>query len=124
MPNIAQMSAPSSNVVWVTVGGVVLFRSSDRGGIWEQRPLPPSELPPDGISFVSDHEGWIVGFGSPGTQCQAQSIQLWRTTDAGSTYRLLPGNGIARQDCKESLSFVDAQRGFLGSWRPGASSRI
>jgi photosystem II stability/assembly factor-like uncharacterized protein len=124
MPSGAQISAPSSNVAWVTVGGVVLFRSTDRGGSWEQRPLPPSQLRPDGISFTSDVDGWIVGFGSPATQCQVQSIQLWRTTDAGSTYQLLPGKGIADQDCKESLSFVDAQRGFLGSWRRGASSRI
>jgi photosystem II stability/assembly factor-like uncharacterized protein len=116
LPSSAEISAPTKDVVWIVVGGVVLFRSTDRGDTWQQRPLPPSSLRLDGISFVSDREGWVLYLGDPAPQCQTQPaalVEVWHTTDAGATYERLPVTGITDEGCKGRLSFVDAQRGFL-----------
>lgn len=94
----------------------MLFRSTDRGDTWQQRPLPPSALRLDGISFVSEREGWVLYLGDPAPQCQAQpaeAVQLWHTTDAGATYERLPVSGITDEGCKGRVAFIDAQRGFL-----------
>jgi photosystem II stability/assembly factor-like uncharacterized protein len=127
LPANAQLSAPSSNVVWALVVDQYLYRSTNRGATWQQRPLPPSQafcpqaasqcpFPQPGISFVSDQEGWLTTGGSPAAQCNSKTIALWHTTDAGATWQLLGSNSIAAFQCDEGLSFVDSNRGFLDSW--------
>lgn len=116
LPANAQLSAASSSVVWALMVDQYLYRSGDRGTTWRQEPLPPnfmSGFPRPQISFVSDLEGWLNTGGSPETQCNAEVVQIWHTTDAGRTWRSLGTNGVSDRQCKGELSFVDANRGFL-----------
>jgi photosystem II stability/assembly factor-like uncharacterized protein len=130
LPTSAQLSAPSTNVVWALMVNQYLYRSTDRGVTWQQEPLPPSKnfcpahvspcpypLPTE-ISFVSDQEGWFMSGESGQTQCNAEAIMIWHTTDAGATWQWLGSNGIAPSQCKAGLSFVDSNRGFLSAWDP------
>lgn len=125
LPNTAEVSAPSGDVVWALVGGSHLFVSSDRGDGWQERSLPAMPMN-DEISFTSGTEGWAMRPGSPATQCQFQSVVLWRTTDGGRTWSSFWSSsagaapftvgGIGGTQCKEALSFVDAQHGFISAW--------
>lgn len=126
LPASAQLSAPSTNVIWVLVVDQYLYRSTDRGATWEQRPLPAFVIgvPQSDISFVSDREGWFTTVGSPETQCNAQMVGIWHTTDAGTTWRALGSKGIADSQCKAGLSFVDPNRGFLGTWDDNSAPLI
>jgi photosystem II stability/assembly factor-like uncharacterized protein len=130
LPASAQLSAPSTNVIWALMVNQYLYRSTDRGTTWQQEPLPPSKdfcpahvspcpyaLPTE-ISFVSDQEGWFMSGESGQTQCSADPIMIWHTTDAGATWQWLDSNGIAPSQCKAGLSFVDSNRGFLSAWDP------
>jgi photosystem II stability/assembly factor-like uncharacterized protein len=120
LPSFAAISAPSANVVWIYVGGRSLFRSTDRGTTWEQRPVPPA--PNGDITFVDDHEGWVSLAGS-GDQCAGPGITAWHTTDAGVSWEQLAPTGLSDNHCKVNLAFVDAGHGFLDAFAPlsGAS---
>jgi len=108
-------------VIWVLMERDRLFRSTDRGDSWEERPLParspsgPSRANAE-MSFVSDREGWLSSVGPPATQCQIQSIAIWHTTDAGSSWEQLPAVGIRDGQCKSDLAFVDTLHGYVGAW--------
>lgn len=113
-----RLSAPSAGVVWALVDGQYLERSTDRGNTWDQRPLPAnaSHGAQSDISFVSDKEGWFTMVGAPVTQGNAQTVSIWHTTDAGTTWQSLRAKGIADSECKAVPSFVDSSRGFLDTW--------
>jgi photosystem II stability/assembly factor-like uncharacterized protein len=96
------------------MNGQFLFRSLDGGATWERRPLPPDLRAQLETSFVSADEGWLVNSGVPATQYGGQGIGLWHTVDAGDTWQMLSPTGIAFQQCKDALSFIDPRRGFLG----------
>jgi photosystem II stability/assembly factor-like uncharacterized protein len=119
MPSSAELSAPSADVIWTIVDARYLFRSTDRGATWEQRPVPAQfqYFAPD-ISFISDMEGWFSVSNEPAGDCKSESIAIWHTADAGATWQPLGSNGIAGAQCKKGLSFVDANRGFLDAWDP------
>ncbi len=125
MPSTAELSAPSANVIWALVDYQYLYRSTDRGATWEQRPVPAAfqYFPPD-ISFVSDTEGWFGISGEPAGDCTAESITIWHTADAGVTWQALGSNGIANAQCKFGLSFVDPNHGFLSAWDPNHAPLI
>lgn len=115
LPDSAQLSVPSSNVVWVLVHDRYLYRSTDRGGTWVQRPLPPAQgaqLP--GISFINGSEGWFSSGGNA-NDCTANHGGVWHTTDAGTTWAFLGSTGIVGAGCIQGLSFVDSLHGFLDS---------
>jgi len=124
LPTDAQLSAPSTDVIWVLMQDEYLFRSIDQGAHWEQRPTLPlfhGGVQTLEMSFVNDQEGWMtVGGPTPATPataaCAGYRINLWHTTDAGTTWQLLPATGIALSRCKDGLSFVDSNRGFLDAW--------
>jgi photosystem II stability/assembly factor-like uncharacterized protein len=121
LPGSAQLSAASSSVVWALMVDQYLYRSGDRGATWHQKPLPPnfmSGFPRPQLSFVSDMEGWLSTGGSPETQCNAEVVQIWHTTDAGATWRSLGTHGVSDSQCKGELSFVDANRGFIDGFDP------
>jgi photosystem II stability/assembly factor-like uncharacterized protein len=121
LPADASLSAPSSSVVWALMGDQYLYRSGDRGATWHQKPLPPnfmSGFPRPQISFVSDQEGWLSTGGSPETQCNAEMVTIWHTTDAGTTWQSLGTKGVSDSQCKGELSFVDASRGFIDGSDP------
>src|SRR2546423_8915041 len=80
LPSIAQISAPSGIVVWALVAGTRLFRSSDRGDTWVERSLPVG-LANVEVSFADDKVGLLLSTNTPATQCQTQTVTIWRTTD-------------------------------------------
>ena len=121
LPTDVQLSAPSADVVWAFVASRLLFRSSDRGDNFEQRPLPvssPGNSPE--ISFTDALHGWYSTSSSPETQCNGQGTTVWRTEDGAATWQrvaVVPGSsGIGYAQCKQGLSFVDATHGFLDGW--------
>ena len=118
LPAAATLSAPSHAVVWalITAQDLYLFRSTDTGQTWQQRPLPPQLGQNIEISFVNDTEGWLKAASSPETQCNAQAVTIWHTLDAGSKWQQLAAGGIADAQCKEGFSFSDPTHGFLGAW--------
>jgi photosystem II stability/assembly factor-like uncharacterized protein len=122
----AQVSAPSTDVVWSLFGGYELYRSTDGGNMWTVRPLPPvvggGGVPE--VSFVSAQEGWWSKAGVPGTQCNGAGVDIWHTTDGAANWSRSSTKGIGFDQCKESLSFVDAMHGFLGAWDPNHSPTI
>jgi photosystem II stability/assembly factor-like uncharacterized protein len=123
MPSSAQLSAPSSNVVWALVANSALFRSTDKGNAWEQRSLPA------GIggglleaSFVDDRQGWLLHPGVAASQCSGAGAEIWRTTDGAMTWQRVANvdqqnqaSGLGFSQCKESLSFVDSTHGFVAA---------
>jgi photosystem II stability/assembly factor-like uncharacterized protein len=115
LPSVAQISAPSATVVWALVAGTRLFRSTDRGDTWQERPLPAQPANPL-VSFIDDHEGWLATTGSPATQCQSQSIGILHTVDAGVTWQPLNVSGIDAAQCKNSLTFTDGTHGFVTTY--------
>src|SRR5437868_3430132 len=124
LPNTAQLSAPSGTVVWVLVANTRLFRSTDRGETWQERPLPAERSNPL-FSFVDDREGWLVTRGTPVTaDCQSQSFALAHTADAGAAWTSVAGTGMASAKCKEALSFSDPQHGFVSAWDPNSPPLI
>jgi photosystem II stability/assembly factor-like uncharacterized protein len=118
LPAQAILSAASHDVVWalVTSQNFYLFRSLDHGQTWEQRPMPAIAGQGVEISFVSDQEGWLSALSSPATQCSAQGITIWHTSDAGATWQQLQPEGIAAAQCKAGLSFIDPLHGFIGAY--------
>lgn len=111
MPSEALISTPSSNVVWVLVGGEILFRSIDRGESWDQRGLPPAG-DPFMISFLSDREGWVTTIGSTGGACP-DNYGIWRTTDGGANYQQVESDGLTGNACTGALTLVDPTLAFL-----------
>jgi photosystem II stability/assembly factor-like uncharacterized protein len=121
LPTDVQLSAPSADVTWALVASQLLYRSTDRGDNFEQRPLPvsnPGNSPE--ISFTDALNGWYSTSSSPETQCNGQGTTIWRTEDGAATWQrvsTVPGaNGIGYMQCKQGLSFVDPTRGFLAAW--------
>jgi photosystem II stability/assembly factor-like uncharacterized protein len=120
LPSEVQVSAPSTTVVWAFMANQYLYRSTDGGLSWQQKPLPPSKNPcptsltvcfpgnPE-ISFVSDQEGWLRVSGATGPEWAI----LWHTTDAGATWQDLAPAGIGDITGSHGLSFIDSNRGFL-----------
>ena len=116
MPAFATMSAPTASVVWTLMVDQYLYRSTDQGRTWEQRPLPPFVGQAPQVSFVDDREGWLATTSSPETQCSGEGVAIWHTADAGATWLQLGSNGIAGVQCKQDLYFADHLHGFVGAW--------
>ncbi len=130
LPSFVQLSAPSSNVVWALVAGTRLFRSTDRGDNWEERPVPMDPLGLNSeIAFITEGEGWLATPGQPGSQCTFQSVGIAHTVDGGATWDPVviaaplastDPSGLAVRQCKDGLTFVDQQRGFLSASDPNS----
>lgn len=123
LPSFTQISAPSGSVVWALVAATRLFRSTDRGDTWQERPLPQQRLN-SLVSFIDDHEGWVAMSGSPGAQCQSQSVAISHTFDADATWEPVSVSGIAAAQCKGTVMFADATRGFLTAYGPDSAPVI
>lgn len=99
----------------------LLYRSTDAGSTWQQRPAPPGIGMPPLMSFVSSEVGWFLSTGSPGTQCTPEivtSIQF--TQDGGATWSAIHPTGIGQDQCKQNLSFIDSSHGFLAAGDPNS----
>lgn len=119
LPTFVDIWAPTSNVVWVLVAGDHLFRSIDRGNMWEERQLPPhKEFNGFTVSFSSEREGWGTVFFQPGSQCTFEEIELYHTIDGAATWETLTWEklaaaGILDFQCKGAATFADERRGVL-----------
>jgi photosystem II stability/assembly factor-like uncharacterized protein len=134
MPNTAQLSAPSANVVWALVAGSRLFRSTDRGETWQDRSgsLDPLAFSRE-IAFISDGEGWQKTTGSSGAACSVQWTGIGHTVDGAATWsQVVPAappagadpSGLFGGPCKNGLTFADSQNGFLGARDPNSAPVI
>lgn len=110
LPSVAQLSA-TRDAIWALVAGTRLFRSEDRGQTWQEAALPPRFG--HSVAFISGTDGWGLVAAPPATQCQAQQVTLWRTTDGATTWRQLAASGLAAARCKSDLAFADADYGYL-----------
>jgi len=126
MPTDVQLDPATHDVVWAYIPfDDALFRSIDQGGHWQQRSLPrihggrqPS------ISFVDANHGWFVNPGEPETQCNAASVAIWRTVDGAASWQQLKISGIDPEQCKENISLVDLNHGFLTAADPNRRPTI
>lgn len=119
VPDDAQISAPSTKVAWALMADDALLVSTDQGITWVKRSLPmPFEGVRPMISFIDDREGWYLAPGSPATQCQEASADVWHTADGATTWQRLNISGIASSQCKGGIYFVDAKRGFITASDP------
>jgi photosystem II stability/assembly factor-like uncharacterized protein len=126
LPTTAQLSAAASNIVWALVAGNRMFSSTDRGATWEEHRATRDFIGGDAeLAFLDEREGWLLLAGSPGTQCQFQSVSLAHTTDAGIGWEALivgaarvKADVLANAQCKRGFVMVDTQRGFVGAWDP------
>ncbi len=132
LPTSGQVAAAGNGVVWMLVAETRLFRSTDRGETWTERTLPPNAVNLQ-IAFVDDRIGWAMAAGSPATQCQSQGVVIWRTADGAGTWEKLvdvPSDsagsvaGIGAAQCKTTLAFVDAQRGYATAEDPNSPPTI
>jgi len=62
-------------------------------------------------SFISEREGWLASIASV-TPCSAPTT-FWHTTDGGATWQEVMAIGIVPTPCNGSVSFIDAQHGFV-----------
>ncbi len=109
--------------MWALVAGAHLYRSSDRGDTWEDRTIP-GQLPNAEIAFASDKDGLLIGAGSPATQCQSQTVAIWRSTDGAGFWQQVTPTGIADAMCKQGLSSTDPTHAFFRTNSPNAGSLI
>jgi photosystem II stability/assembly factor-like uncharacterized protein len=125
LPASAQLSAPSGNVVWVSIGDY-LFRSTDRGSTWEQGALPPIQTGGNSdFSFINAQEGWLFTGGADQPQCFGGRAQIWHTTDGAATWRQVAIEGwsvsftsdsAGAETCKQGISFSDSLHGYVSAW--------
>lgn len=128
-PTGIDLSPAPGGVVWAYLPAPnLLYRSTDGGATWQQRGLAASgaALPqPPEISFVDASHGWELIPSEAGSQCGQQfALKLYRTSDAGATWQQLQPHGIDTRQCKEELSFVDTNRGFLSAYDENGRPRI
>jgi len=128
MDRAAQFSAPSANVVWASLAGFELSRSTDRGNTWEQRRLPPAAGDASmmgEVSFLDARQGWYSrGTLAPWTTaCGGEAVEIWHTSDGAATWSRQSPGAIVAGAC-EGLSFIDPSHGFLSSWGTGNSPTI
>jgi photosystem II stability/assembly factor-like uncharacterized protein len=110
-------------VVWALVAGTRLFRSSDRGDTWTERTIPAG-LANVEVAFVDDKVGLLLSKGSAATQCQSQTVAIWRTSDGAGLWQQLTATGIADAMCKQGLASADSTHAFLTTVSPNAASLI
>ena len=120
LPSFAQVVAPSGTVVWALVAGTRLFRSEDRGATWVERALPPGTANIE-IAFADGSNGILLNGGSPSTQCQAQSAEIWKTADGAASWQKIAATGIADGMCKSGISSGDVARALFTAWSPNAA---
>jgi photosystem II stability/assembly factor-like uncharacterized protein len=123
LPSTAKLSASNGNVIWALVGETRLFVSSDRGDTWQERSTPPGLTNID-IGFASDRDGLILNVGVAATECQTQSVTIWRTGDGAASWQKLTSSGIADALCKSGLAAADATHAFFAATKPGTNPVI
>jgi photosystem II stability/assembly factor-like uncharacterized protein len=124
LPTTAQLAAAGNGVVWLFINGDHLFRSADKGDTWTARTLPSGISANARVSFVSATDGWLLSSGAAAAQCSGQAVTLWRTADGAASWTKADASGIDAAQCKDTVAFVDAQRGYIGAWDPNTQPKI
>ena len=126
LPTATQIAAAGNGVVWVTVGGgrPHLFVSLDRGTTWSERAVPAVSDGSGTIAFVNDKEGWLMNTAQPVAECATQDVTLYHTVDGATTWEKLSATGIAPAQCKSTLAFVDATRGYITTYDPNGPAHV
>jgi photosystem II stability/assembly factor-like uncharacterized protein len=110
-------------VIWALIGETRLFVSSDRGDTWQERSTPPGLTNMD-IAFANDRDGLILNVGVPATDCQTQSVTIWRTSDGAASWQKLAPSGIADALCKSGLNSGDATHGYFVASKNGGGDPL
>jgi photosystem II stability/assembly factor-like uncharacterized protein len=109
--------------VWALVAGTRLFRSSDRGDTWVERAVPRG-LANVEIAFADDTNGLLLATGSPATQCQTQTVSIWKTADGAASWQQVTATGIADAMCKRGLASADATHAVVTAYGPNSGPVI
>ena len=110
--------------MWALVAGTRLFRSSDRGDTWVERTMPPAPGGNVEVSFADDTNGFVLIPGSAATQCQVQTVSLWKTANGAASWQQITATGIADGMCKSGLASADATHAIFTAWSPNAAPLI
>ena len=85
-----------------------LFRSADRGVTWTERALPTGAGQIE-VALISELNGFAMRVGAAATQCQAQSVTTFRTTDGATTWQPV-GASFDTAQCRTSLAYERRRR--------------
>jgi photosystem II stability/assembly factor-like uncharacterized protein len=119
---MTKLGAPSSNVVWASVGGAH-YRSTNRGDTWESLSGAPVYPGLKEISFIDAQQGYLVG--PIQEQCTGADTEVWHTYDANGWYWVgmwrmsHNSDNVGSLECREGLSFIDPTHVFIGAWADG-----
>src|SRR5881398_2835386 len=89
----------------------------EAAAVWEERSLPTG-LANIEVEFANDSHGLLLAAGTPATQCQTQTVTMWRTTDGAGTWQQLAPSGIVDAKCKHGLAPADATHAFFTASTP------
>ncbi len=92
----------------------LLFRTTDGGRRWAPVPFPGG-TPSGGLAFVDATHGFATGLSAlsaTGSELRRCTSQIWRTSDAGASWRAVPGTCAGYM--LTSLSFPTPGRGYAG----------
>jgi hypothetical protein len=107
-----------SGGMWA-VQGSYLLTSVDNGESWQAGVIP---APAQSVFVLDQNHAWAIGpveIGSGGVGNQ-RPFAINRTRDGGRTWLSGPVPGSFGCD-SQTFSFLDADRGFLMCWMPGAT---
>ena len=76
------------------------------------------------VAFADDKAGILLSTGSPATQCQTQTVTIWRTTDGAGQWQKLSSTGIADAMCKSGLAVADATHAFFAASDPSDPATV
>ncbi len=109
--------------MWALVAGTRLFRSSDRGDTWAERSVPTG-LANVEVAFADDTNGLLLSTGTAATQCQTQTVSIWKTSNGAASWQMIASTGIADGMCKRGLSSTDSTHAFFTTYSPNAGSLV
>lgn len=125
-----------SGEAWVTAAGpgtVTVFHTSDAGRSWSSAKVDPeadagmdrSDTPAViGLTFPTPNDGWLL-VTAGGIATGSQDIELYRTADAGATWKMLAAaaqeqpspSGLSAEGVKTGIGFAGPERGWITGYR-------
>lgn len=99
-----------------------LFRTTDRGQTWEAIQVP---FGPDSMQFLNSEDGWVMA--DRGAAAGSMAVDIYKTTDSGSTWTKIRRAGPQSQNHpgalpfggdKSGMAFKNMQEGWIGGTQP------